>query len=214
MPSVEMENFASSSSTPAYNSASQTNAWQEEYKSKSKSKASHDQESCPPVQADYHDPNHPHFVQPITTPSYSFKWPAPSRWPSKRIVIPWLLASLFFLTTAWFTSILVGAKFLSILQSAPSQHVHEVNIVIDGQVFRSVISAPATQTVIVSQTAIPSQTPTTSELPITTGPMHLAPKPGTPPDDNTGNDQGSSLQVRGLSGPAPTTFVTVGRRCS
>lgn len=213
---MEMENLASSSSTSAYKSASQTNAWQEEHKSKSKSesKASYDQESCPPVQADYHDPNHPHFVQPTTTPSYPFEWPARSRWPSKRIVIPWLLAFLFFFTTAWFTSILVGAKFLSILQSAPSQHVHEVNIVIDGQVFRSIISATATQTVIVSQTAIASQTPRTSEGPITTGPMHLAPKPGTPPDDNTGNDQGSSLQVRGLSGPAPTTLVTVAGRFS
>lgn len=176
-----------------------------------------------PVTADYHDPNHPHFAKP-TAQHYSSSLPLRRRLPQKRILIPWILAFVFFLTTAWYTSILAGLRFLSVLSLSPATpSVQEINIIISDEILHGIVSTSTTITTVPPGSALaPTQTlgstatPVTdseSVLPTTTGRLHLAPKPGTPPEDNTSSDPGISLGVQQRSiKTAPTGFVTITKR--
>ncbi|KAH7382154.1 hypothetical protein BKA66DRAFT_418414, partial [Pyrenochaeta sp. MPI-SDFR-AT-0127] len=173
-----------------------------------------------PVRADYHDPNHPHFAKPAV-PNCSSTLPQSHRFPHKRVLIPWILAIIFFLTTAWYTSILAGARFLSIIYPLPAAPaVQEINIIVSDETFHGIVTAvPPIQigsTSTATQTSISTATPTTDTelaLPTTTGRLHLAPKPGTPPEDNTGANQGTTLSVRERNiQTIPTGFVTITTR--
>ena len=156
-----------------------------------------------PVIPDYEDPNHPHYAAP-SNPSFAARIPR-GRLPSKRILIPWVLATLFFTITIWYTSILAGSRFLSILHPLPtSPTVQEIHIIINGQTM-----SIATPTITSQTSEVPTTTVQSSSQGPTTTRLVLVPVGIVPPSDNTGNNQGSSLQnsKRGIR-HEPTTFVT------
>ncbi|KAF2689189.1 hypothetical protein K458DRAFT_413482 [Lentithecium fluviatile CBS 122367] len=138
-----------------------------------------------------HDPNHPHYA----TPSRPLPAPLPhppSSHPkrsSRRRILPWLLATLFFLSTLYFISLLLGSKFLSIIRPINTQ-THTINLVINGNM------------------AAPGQTPT---LLVSTV---ITPVPTGEGQDNTGKPENDLQSSQGLSGtpatptPTPTTLVT------
>jgi hypothetical protein len=175
------------------------------YMPQSKGKTLSKDEEDVQVKPDYQDPNHPHFAG-STSPNLPPTLPARSRIPRKRILIPWILAVIFFLISLWFTSILVGARFFSIIHPLPSTPpAREINVYINGQVFQGTVSvSTATVTIPTSTIISTAPVPSTTEFP-----------PGShgdvPPD--TGNDLGaiSKLPKRRLA-PAPTGFVTITTR--
>ncbi|EOA90806.1 uncharacterized protein SETTUDRAFT_24934 [Exserohilum turcica Et28A] len=128
------------------------------------------------VQPDWY----PHFARPAL--------PARNRLPRKRILVPWLLCTIFFLITLWFTSILVGARFLSIVR--PSLVAQEIHIYIDGELFEAEATSQGSHAAATSSAPMPS--------------------PTTP---NIGNDLGrASSDIGGRIAPAPTGFVTMTTR--
>lgn len=163
-------------------------------------KQSQNDEENPPTKPDYHDPNHPHYAEPLTKAYGHHSPPLPPRrrWPQKRVLIPWGLAVLFFLTTLWFVSIVLGARFLTILYPLPSSPpVHEINVFLDGRVFRgSEAAATATTTVLASSTLDVSSTPSV----LYTGRSFLSPT-GRPSSEDPGR----------LLEPRVDGFVTVTR---
>ncbi|KAH4856982.1 hypothetical protein HBH75_069490 [Parastagonospora nodorum] len=138
-----------------------------------------------PTKADHDDPNHPHYIEPASKfydhlPRRSY---GRRQWPKKRILIPWLLALVFFLTTLWFTSILLGARFLSIMHpTASTQPAQEIKVYINGDVLRGVTEtaaviptpAPRTRTVGVTATSDSTVTVAPTASSTYTGRMHLA----------------------------------------
>ena len=156
------------------------------------------------VKPDYQDPNHPHFAQ-STRPGFPTTLPARSRMPQKRVLVPWVLFILFFLTTMWYTSILFGARFLSIIRPLPpTPPTPEINVYINGEVFKWSVSVPASTTVMhmSSPTSIPQ-----------------APRPTTSvPGSNGDALPDMSNDLARISTPhekrivvAPTAFITVTR---
>lgn len=163
-----------------------------------------------PTKPDYQDPNHPHYVHPSPN-SYGHGSPSPHPrrdWRRKRVLIPCILAFLFFLTTLWFTSIALGAQVFMILQPLPSNPtVQEINIYMDGQVYHTsvVTSEPTIAISASSPVRTPSTTPTatsTTALPITTGRLQLAPA-GQPSLEDIDKKPGRRQVAR---------FITVIRR--
>ncbi|KAF2872931.1 hypothetical protein BDV95DRAFT_360760 [Massariosphaeria phaeospora] len=164
--------------------------------------------------ADFHpvpepfDTNHPLYAPPASSPPYippppTLHTPTPRRrlrhyhpsLPPLRILIPWLLALLFFLTTAWFTSLAVGARFLHQLAPPPAS----INVVVNGHGF----AGSAVVSIGPTLTPTPTQPPTPQK-----------PKGG---EDNSGNNTlvtrlPPAKPLEGMA-PAETTLVTVvGRR--
>ncbi|KAH7075368.1 hypothetical protein BKA63DRAFT_296330 [Paraphoma chrysanthemicola] len=160
-----------------------------------------------PVKADYHDRNHPHYAEPSNKPYILSSPPLPprSRWPRKRLLIPWVLAAVFLATTLWFVSITFGARYFSILQSVqPALSSQEINVFIDGEVLRGAILRPSaipnTSTPIssiIGATSIASSDATSSA----TGRLNLVPTGQPSLEDIDGRLE------RRLSG-----FVTVTKR--
>jgi hypothetical protein len=171
-----------------------------------------DEESIP-TKPDYHDPNHPHYVEPSPKPFKHYPLPLPhrrSRWPQKRVLIPWSLALLFFLTTLWFTSVALGSRFLSILHPLPSNPaVQEIHVFINDQDLRSVsVSASiVTLTSSLNSTQTPTRTESRNGNPMRTG--VLAPEFEPPAIEKNGDNAGpvSSRQER-LARPSATSFAT------
>jgi hypothetical protein len=178
--------------------------------------AQRDVESSP-VKPDHQDVNHPHFAGASSKPSDDTWLPLPPRrrWPHRRVLIPWVLALLFFLTTLWFTSIALGARFMTKLH--PVQHI---NVYLNDELMHASMSA-STSTPILSLSSTLSITPTTSvtatpsetrteALPTRSGP--LAPEFEDPPIVNSGDGGRSfALPARHVETKA-TGFVTVTRR--
>jgi hypothetical protein len=129
-----------------------------------------------PTNLDHHDPNHPHYVEPLRK-SYDYQPRIPSirrRIPQKRILIPCILALLFFLTTLWFTSILLGARFLNIMHPTPSTApAQQINVYVNGDILRGVTETVAmTPTTTIASSSNVAATSTTSSS--YTGRLHLA----------------------------------------
>ncbi|KAH8717110.1 hypothetical protein GQ44DRAFT_730231 [Phaeosphaeriaceae sp. PMI808] len=161
-----------------------------------------------PVKPDYDDPNYPHYVQPVAK-AYDHGSPPPRphrQWRRKRVLVPWILAFLFFLTTLWFTSIALGARVFMILQPLPSSPpVHEINVFIDGQEYHTSAIAlkPTTaSSTIPSTSATPKASSTSAPLPNTTGRLHLV-QTGQPSLEDIDKKPGKRQVAR---------FVTVTRR--
>jgi hypothetical protein len=129
-----------------------------------------------PTVPDHHDPNHPHYIEPLPK-SYDHQPRIPAirrRIPQKRILIPWILALLFFLTTLWFTSILLGARFLNIMHPTPSlAPAQQINVYVNGDILRGVTETIAVTptTSIASNSNVAATSTTTSSY---TGRLHLA----------------------------------------
>ena len=152
------------------------------------------------VKPDYQDSNHPHFARPIG-PDFPMALPARSRMPRKRILVPWVLFIIFFLITAWYTSILLGARFLSIVRPLPSTPAAQaINIYINGELVQGTVSLPT------RSFAAPTGTVTS---------VMQAPSPtkslsgGNDGIPDIGNDLGRvSTDVGSRIVSAPTGFVT------
>lgn len=169
---------------------------------------------------DYQDPNHPHFAGAKHTEHHAPSLPArPRRWPQKRILIPWALAIVFFLTTLWFTSMVLGVRYMSILHPSPQSPaaVQEIYVVINDELLHA---SASTRTVIPSITASstltssPSSGPTSSPLPITTRRPNPAPI-GPPLSEWIGPDLATKIEPQKRdSETKPTGFKTLARRMS
>ncbi|KAF2463467.1 uncharacterized protein BDR25DRAFT_108753 [Lindgomyces ingoldianus] len=147
------------------------------------------------------DTNHPHYAPPSPqlpprTPSRSQK--AKRRLPSLRLLLPWTLALIFFLTTLWYTSILVGVRFLDILHP-DSAHDQPINIVInDLNGAPSVVISTEPTFVLTSLARVPTATlkPAAS---------------GNEQDPNLGTNTVTSKPVVVVT-TASATFVTITKR--
>lgn len=134
-----------------------------------------------PTKADHDDPNHPHYIAPVSKLYNHLPHRSSGRrqWPRKRILIPWLLALVFFLTTLWFTSIALGARFLNIMHPTPStQPAQDIKVYINGDILRGVTetATPTPRTLTVGMTATSDSTVTVAPTASSTytGRMHLA----------------------------------------
>ena len=118
-----------------------------------------------PTKADHDDPNHPHYIEPVSKFYNHLPHRSPGRrqWPRKRILVPWLLALVFFLTTLWFTSIALGARFLNIMHPTPS--AQDIKVYINGDILRGVTETATSDSTL---TVAPSASSTY------TGRLHLA----------------------------------------
>lgn len=153
------------------------------------------------VKPDYQDTNHPHFAR-SARPGFPTTLPARSRMPRKCILVPCVLSAVFFLVTIWFTSILLGAWFLSIVHTtSPAPTVLEIHLFMDGEAPQGSLSI-STNTV-----ALPTSNVTlTTKSPIPTEPIGQ-----TLPDMSKGMDRLSTSSER-RTVPAPTGFATITRR--
>jgi hypothetical protein len=170
-----------------------------------------DEESIP-IKPDYHDPNHPHYVSSSPSPSKHCFLPLPPRrcrWPQKRVLIPWILALLFFLTTLWFTSIALGSRVLSQMPLDPT--VQEIHVFLNDQdVPRSVSVSASIVTLASSPSSTQTPTPTESRKgnPMRTG--VLAPEFEPPPIEKIGDGRGSTIsRGKRLVEPRATGFATI-----
>ncbi|KAH6870308.1 hypothetical protein BKA58DRAFT_174192 [Alternaria rosae] len=151
------------------------------------------------VKPDYQDTNHPHFAQ-SSGPGFPTSLPARSRMPRKSILVPWVLFAIFFLTTLWFTSILAGARFLSIIHpTSPVSTVQEIHVYVNGEALQGSVSVTRTL-------ALPTDSFTsTANTPSSTAPI-------SEPIPDMGKDMdGLSTVLEGRTIAAPTGFIIKGR---
>lgn len=143
-----------------------------------------------------HDPNHPHYTPLPRLPQRSLPpHPPPTkrrRFPLK-VLIPWTLALIFFLTTLWYTSIALGVRFFNILSPPVSttQQPPEINIQINGQ---DLLGAAASPGFRLDTAAI------------------ITPTPGlisTKRNGNHGNEFDTDEGTNTVTGPAAEGSVTV-----
>ncbi|USP81040.1 hypothetical protein yc1106_08314 [Curvularia clavata] len=156
------------------------------------------------VKPDYLDSNHPQYAR-SAQPELVTTRPERRRLPAKRILIPWALFVIFFLITVWYTSILFGARFLSIIRPVPSNlAAQEINIYIHGELVQGTVSVSTR-----SFAALTSTTPIVSQAP--------SPTTSPPSDKNESPDVGNLLGRVSLGAgstmvaPVPTGFVTTTR---
>ncbi|ORY11584.1 hypothetical protein BCR34DRAFT_587756 [Clohesyomyces aquaticus] len=150
------------------------------------------------------DTNHPHYVRENHNILSLQQLPAlppktrKRRLPPLRIIVPWTLALIFFLITLWYTSILVGARFLDILspKSSPTQ---PINVVINGLDASPPVQI-GTEPAPTTTTSFARVPPQTSLRPLPTG-NGFDPDPGT----NTVTRKPDALP----SGKPSSGFVTV-----
>ncbi|CAA9959820.1 hypothetical protein PTMSG1_03228 [Pyrenophora teres f. maculata] len=167
-------------------------------------KASAKDEEEAQVKPDYQDPNHPHFAQPAGS-DFPTTLPARSRMPQKRVLVPWILFAIFFLITLWYTSILFGARFLSITRPLPPP-TPQINVYINGDILQgnASISTSITFIQISSTTSTPQAPPHPTPTPV----------PGSNGDalfDMSNDLDIISTRQEPRSTAAPTAFVTVTR---
>ncbi|KAJ8115023.1 hypothetical protein OPT61_g3240 [Boeremia exigua] len=88
-------------------------------------------------------PSYPQFAAPLPRFDDIPLPPRPQRrrFPRKSIMVPWILATIFFLTTLWFTSIALGVRLFVALQPAPANPpVQEIRVLINEDVFGNTAS--------------------------------------------------------------------------
>lgn len=169
------------------------------------------------------EPFHSHKAGPFN-PGYS-QFPAPMprfegiplpprpqrqrQLPRKAILIPWILAAVFFLITLWLTSIALGVRMFMAMQPATSTPpVQEIRVFINGEVLQSTASAlisvvtPAAMapTLTAAGTA-PTSTSGGITVPTSTGELDTA----AAKDLTTAAPLPRSLKAR------PTGFITIAR---
>ncbi|KAF2190806.1 hypothetical protein K469DRAFT_392993 [Zopfia rhizophila CBS 207.26] len=154
-------------------------------KEKFSSKAK-DEEDFNPVEEPF-DTTHPLYIPPAPAPAAEPTPDLPARRstrriPPFRILLPWTLFAIFFLTTLWYTSIAFGIRLFHSLSPSPPQQ--PINIVINPPAHGtpSVVISTATPTSkppvpgngvdpdlgTNTMTSKPSETPKTSEGPKST----------------------------------------------
>ena len=184
------------------------------------------------------EPFHPHKTQPFHShkapfypqkaepfiPGYS-QFPAPMprfdsvplpprpqrqvQLPRKAILIPWILAAVFFLITLWLTSIALGVRMFMVMQPAASTPpVQEIRVFINGNMLESTASAfisvaapSAIAPVPTAAGTAPTSTSGGSIVPTATGKLDTAPAR----ELTTAAPLPRSLKAR------PTGFITIAR---
>ena len=157
-------------------------------------------------------PSYPQFAAPLPRFDDIPLPPRPQRQrlPRKAILIPWIIAAVFFLTTLWFTSIALGVRLFMVLQPAsPSPPVQEIRVFIDHDMLRDTASAFTT---LVTPSAVTSTLIATVTVPA---------KDGTAVPTATGELDTALLEVvTDFTTPAPaprnlearpTGFITIAR---
>ncbi|KAG9197189.1 hypothetical protein G6514_002180 [Epicoccum nigrum] len=161
-------------------------------------------------------PFHSHKAEPFI-PGYS-QFPAPMprfdsiplpprpqrqrQLPRKAILIPWILAAVFFLTTLWFTSIALGVRLFMVMQPAASTPpVQEIRVFINGDVLQSTASAIISVPVLTAAGTAPTSTSGGIIVPTATGGLDTA----AAKDFTTAAPLPRSLKAR------PTGFITIAR---
>ncbi|KAF2741109.1 hypothetical protein EJ04DRAFT_571824 [Polyplosphaeria fusca] len=139
-----------------------------------------------PITEEPHDPSHPHYVPPSSShipPSPSFLPPRRNRHPRLprlSILLPWILFAIFFLLSAWYTSIALGVRLFHNL--TPSQQSPPpINVI---------VNAPAAQV-----STVPFDTPVPA-------PSSRGGVPGNGVDPNRGTN------TEGVLGSAKSGVVT------
>lgn len=157
------------------------------------------------VKPDYQDPNHPHSARSAGA-DFPTTLPVRSRMPRKRKLVPWILFIIFFLITMWYTSILFGARFLSIIRPLPpTPRTPEINVYINGDIFQGPVSVSGPATV--TQTSSPTST---LQAPRPTAPV-LGSDGDALPDMSNALERISTRHETRIEA-APTAFITVTRR--
>jgi hypothetical protein len=155
------------------------------------------------IQPDHADPSHPHFPTSFPPthdhmpPRLNFR----SQWPQKRIIFPWILALLFFLTTLWFTSIALGVRFFHMTKISPASTpvVQEIKVFVNGiEAGGNTMTSSLTSSIVPASSTIVESTSTAA---LQTGRLHLA---------QTGAPELSDLERGGTK--RWEGFVTVVRR--
>jgi hypothetical protein len=150
------------------------------------------------------DTHHPHYIPPaprLPPPITSRPTKHTRLLPPLRLLIPWTLALIFFLTTLWYTSILAGARFLNILNQDPYR-TQPINIVINSfDATPSVKSGTYSTPDLITTSFAPASSATLRPLPTGNG---FDPDPGT----NTVTGKPAIA----ITSTQRTGFVTVTRR--
>ena len=166
------------------------------------------------------DPSYPQFAAPMPRCNDIPLPPRPQRrrFPRKAILIPWILATIFFLTTLWFTSIALGVRLFMALQPAPSNlTVQEIRVLINEDMLRGTASAftsfvtvsagAATATATVNA---PASTNDGTAAPTITGRLVTAPIPNADPLEVVNESTTIAPASRNVK-TNPTGFITVAR---
>lgn len=172
------------------------------------------------VKTEPFQPSYPHFAAPMPRFDDIPLPPRPQRrrFPRKAILIPWILAALFFLLTLWFTSIALGVRLFMALQPAPaSQPIQEVRILLNEAMLHGTPAAytsfltldisAATATATVSA---PMLTEDGIAAPTSTGQMDTAQTRSAVPLELVNDTTTIAPAPRNLK-TAPTGFITVAR---
>ncbi|KAH9875442.1 hypothetical protein J1614_004934 [Plenodomus biglobosus] len=138
--SPELSNYDSKYRNRRQNTYSNIPAANERASTLPRSKSHLPQETKESTSPDYRGRNHPHYAS-HAMPGYPADQPQGLRLPRKVILIPWILASVFFLATLWNTSILFGARFSSALFLHPASSIMpDINVIINGELLHEAAS--------------------------------------------------------------------------
>jgi hypothetical protein len=168
-------------------------------------------------------PFYPHKAEPFSHGYSQFPAPMPRfdsiplpqrpqrqrQFPRKTILIPWILAAVFFMTTLWFTSIALGVRLFMVMQPATSTPpVQEIRVFINGDMLQSTASVfmpVATPSAMAPAFSAAGTAPTSTSggitVPTSTGELDTA----AAKDLTTAAPLPRSLKAR------PTGFITIAR---
>jgi hypothetical protein len=162
-------------------------------------------------------PTYPQFVAPMPRFDEIPLPPRPERrrLPRRAILIPWILAAIFFLTTLWFTSIALGVRLFMVLQPVPTNPpVQEIRVMINDNMLRGSAAAYTSFVTLTASTisttataSAPASTNDRSDVPTTTGQLDAAAITSTDPLEVFTTDARVPRDVK----MRPTGFITVAR---
>ena len=145
----------------------------------------------------------------------------PQRWriPQKAILVPWVIAAVFFFTTFWLASIALGVRLFMVLQPVPSNpSIQEVHVLINKDVLYGpafeytsfvTLSSSARTTVTVSA---PISMNDAVAVPTVTGQLVAAPIRNLGSLELASNSKSlTTVLVPIVAKTSPTGFVTLTR---
>lgn len=170
------------------------------------------------------EPFHPVYPQyPAPMPKFD-NIPLPPRpqyrrVPRKAILVPWILAAVFFLTTLWFTSIALGVRLFMVLQpthaNPPVQEIHvmfnEDMLHGTASAYTSFITLSASATTTTATSGAPTLTNAVSVDPTSTELLVAAPTPNFEPLKVAGDSDFTRAPVPRYIETRPTGFKTIAR---
>lgn len=172
------------------------------------------------VKTEQFAPTYPQFPAPLPRFDDIPLPPRPQRqrFPRKAILIPWILAAIFFLTTLWFTSIALGVRLFMVLQPASGNApVQEIRVVINEDILRgsasahtSFVTLSVSASMATATTSAPTSTNDGTIVPTPTGQLDTAPIRDADPLELV-EDTTTFAPVPRNFKASPTGFITVAR---